>query len=223
LRNGPISENSDNWMTVVGVVGRVKQYGLETDGRIVVYLPHTQFNARSMYVTVKAKGDPAALEGAIRRELRALDPDLPMYRPKTMTDRVEVSLARPRFAMTLLTIFAGIALALAAIGTYGVMAYLVSQGTRDIGIRIALGASQRSVLAMVLGQGTAIAAIGLAVGLGGAWALTRFLQSLLFGVSQTDRATFVAVAGVLAAVAIVATLIPARRAARIDPMVALRE
>ncbi len=223
LRIGPLSENSDNWMTVVGVVGRVKQYGLESDGRIVIYLPHAQFNTRSMYVTVKSKGDPAALEASVRRELHALDPDLPLYRPKTMAARVDAALARPRFAMTLLTIFAGIALALAAIGTYGVMAYLVSQGTRDIGIRIALGATQRSILTMVLSQGTALALTGLIVGLAGAWALTRFMQSMLFGVSHADIMTFSAVAGVLALVAIVATLIPARRAAGIDPLVALRE
>jgi len=221
LRLGPISAASDNWMTVVGVVGRVKQYGLDTDGRIVLYLPHTQFNSRSLYVTVRAQGDPTPLTAAVRRELQALDPDLPMYRPMTMDQRVSASLARPRFAMTLLAVFAAFALALAAIGTYGVMAFLVSQGTRDIGIRIALGASQRDVLGMVLRQGTTIAAAGLTGGLAGAWALTRFMQSLLFGVSGTDRLTFGAVALLLASVALVATLIPARRAARIDPMVAL--
>jgi predicted permease len=222
LRTGPISSNSDNWMTVVGVVGRVKQYGLDTDGRIVIYLPQTQFNSRSLYVTMRTNGPPSAVATAVRRELQALDPDLPMYRTRTMDERVEASMARPRFAMTLLTVFAGFALALAAIGIYGVMAYLVSQGTRDIGIRIALGATQRSVLGMVLRQGTVIAAIGLAAGLMGAWALTRLMQSLLFGVSGTDRLTFVAVAVMLALVAVTATFIPARRAARIDPMVALR-
>jgi predicted permease len=221
LRLGPISAATDNWMTVIGVVGRVKQYGLDTDGRIVLYLPHSQFNSRSLYVTVRTQGDPAAISSAVRRELQALDPDLPMYRPMTMDQRMDASLARPRFAMTLLTVFAGFALALAAIGIYGVMAYLVSQGTRDIGIRMALGATQHAVLAMVLRQGTLIAAAGLAAGLAGAWALTRFIQSLLFNVSGTDRLTFAIVAVVLAVVALVATLIPARRAARIDPVVAL--
>jgi predicted permease len=221
LRIGPISANTDNWMTVVGVVGRVKQYGLDTDGRIVIYLPHTQFNARSMYVTIRAQGDPTMIAAAARRELQALDPDLPMYRTRTMEERVDAALARPRFAMTLLTVFAAFALALAAIGIYGVMAYLVSQGTRDIGIRIALGATQRGVLGMVLRQGSLIALAGLLAGLAGAWVLTRFMQSLLFGVSGTDGLTFAAVAILLAAVAFAATLIPARRAARIDPMVAL--
>jgi ABC-type antimicrobial peptide transport system permease subunit len=138
-----------------------------------------------------------------------------------MEERVDAALARPRFAMTLLTVFAAFALALAAIGIYGVMAYLVSQGTRDIGIRIALGATQRGVLGMVLRQGSLIALAGLLAGLAGAWVLTRFMQSLLFGVSGTDGLTFAAVAVLLAAVAFAATLIPARRAARIDPMVAL--
>jgi predicted permease len=223
LRTGPISANSDEWMTVVGVVGRVKQYGLETDGRIVIYLPQTQFNSRSMYVTVRAQGDPAALESSVRRELQAMDAELPMYRTRTMEARVDASLARPRFAMTLLSIFAGFALALAAIGIYGVMAYLVSQGTRDIGIRMALGATQRCVLGLVLRQGTLIAAAGLTIGLAGAAALTRLMRSLLFGVSGTDALTFAAVAAVLAVVALVATFIPARRAARIDPISALRE
>jgi ABC-type antimicrobial peptide transport system permease subunit len=153
--------------------------------------------------------------------LQEIDRDLPMYRARSMEERLAAAVARPRFAMTLLTMFAGIALALAAIGTYGVMTFLVSQGTRDIGIRVALGATQRSILGMVLRQGTALAAAGLAVGLAGAWVLTRFMQSLLFGVSGTDQITFVAVALLLALVAIVAILIPAARAARIDPIVAL--
>jgi predicted permease len=222
LRLGPISANSDNWLTVVGVVGRVKQYGFDTDGRIVIYLPQTQFPSRSMYVTIRTRSEPAALAAAVRRELRAIDPDLPMYRTRTMAERVDAALARPRFATTLLTIFAAIALVLASVGIYGVMAYLVSQGTRDIGIRMALGATQSSVLGLVLRQGSLIAAVGLAGGLAGAWALTRFMQSLLFGISGTDALTFAAVATLLAAVAMVATFIPARRAARIDPIVALR-
>jgi len=221
LRLGPISSGSDNWMTVVGVVGRVKQYGLDADGRIVVYLPQTQFNARSLYVTVRSRGGPEAIAPVIRRELQALDRDLPMYRVRSMDERVDAALARPRFAMTLLTIFAGFALVLAAIGTYGVMTCLVSQGTREIGIRVALGATQRTILGTVLRQGTVLAAAGLATGLAGAWALTRFMQSLLFGVNGTDRRTFVAVALLLGAVAIVAILIPATRAARIDPIAAL--
>jgi ABC-type antimicrobial peptide transport system permease subunit len=218
---GQLSAAADNWLTVVGIVGRVKHYGLDSDGRIVLYLPQTQFNARSLYIAVRSSGSPEAIAPAVRRELQEIDRDLPMYRARSMEERLDAAVARPRFAMTLLTMFAGFALALAAIGTYGVMTFLVSQGTRDIGIRVALGATQRSILGMVLRQGTALAAAGLAVGLAGAWVLTRFMQSLLFGVSGTDHITFVAVALLLALVAIVAILIPAARAARIDPIVAL--
>jgi predicted permease len=221
LRLGPISSGSDSWMTVVGVVDRVKQYGLDADGRIVVYLPQTQFNARSLYVTVRSTGTADAVAPAVRRELQAIDRDLPMYRVRAMEDRVDAALARPRFAMTLLTIFAGFALVLAIIGTYGVMSYVVSQGTREIGIRVALGATQGTILGMVLRQGIALAATGLALGLAGAWALTRFMRSLLFGVSGTDGLTFLAVALLLALVAVVAGLIPTTRASRLDPMTAL--
>ncbi len=221
LRLGPISSGTNDWMTVVGVVGRVKQYGLDADGRIAMYLAQTQFNTRSLYVTVRSTRPPETIAPAVRTALQAVDRDLPMYRARSMDERVDAALARPRFAMTLLTIFAGFALVLAAIGTYGVMSCIVSQGTRDIGIRVALGASQRSILGMVLRQGSVLAASGLASGLAGAWALTRFMQSLLFGVSDTDRLTFAAVGLLLAMVAIVAILIPAARAARIDPLVAL--
>jgi len=222
LRAGPLSSNSTNWMTVVGVVGRVKQYGLESDGRIVIYLPQTQFTTRSVYAVLRTAGDPVALIPAARATLDEIDSDLPIYRVTTMEARVAESLARPRFAMTLLTLFAGLALALAAIGIYGVMVYLVSQGTREIGIRIALGATERGVLVLVLRQGAVITVAGLVAGLIGAWALTRLMRSMLFGVGETDVATFAMVAVGLAGVAMAATLVPARRAARVDPMTALR-
>jgi predicted permease len=222
LRTGPISSSSTNWMTVVGVVGRVKQYGLDTDGRIVIYLPQTQAAIRSVYVTIRTAGDPASLVPAVRATLRDFDPDLPIYRVRTMETRVDESLARPRFAMSLLTTFAGVALVLAAIGIYGVMAYLVSQGTREIGIRMALGATERGVLALVLRQGVIVALTGLALGIGGAWGLTRFMQAMLFGVDRTDPVTFGGVTLILATAAIAATVGPARRAARVDPTVAMR-
>jgi predicted permease len=222
LRTGPVSSGSTNWMTVVGVVGRVKQYGLDADGRIVIYLPQTQAAIRSVYVTIRTAGDPLSLLPSVRSTLRDFDPDLPVYRVRTMDVRVEESLARPRFAMTLLTVFAGVALVLAAIGIYGVMAYLVSQGTREIGIRMALGATERGVLRLVLRQGVLVAAAGLVLGVAGSWALTRFMQAMLFGVGRSDPATFGGVALVLATVAVAATVGPARRAARVDPTVAMR-
>jgi predicted permease len=222
LRTGPVSSGSTNWMTIVGVVGRVKQYGLDSDGRIAIYLPQTQAPARSVYVAIRTTRDPASIVPAVRAAVREIDPDLPIYRVKTMDTRVAESLARPRFAMTLLTVFAGLALVLAAIGTYGVMAYLVSQSTRELGIRIALGATERGVLGLVLRQGVVVAGLGLAAGIAGAWVLTRFMRSMLFGIPHTDPFTFAVVGALLAAVAIAATLGPARRAARVDPTVTMR-
>ncbi len=210
------------WLTVVGVVGRVKQYALDTDGRIAFYFPQTQRASRAMYVTLKTGADPAGLAPALRREIHQLDPDLPLYHLGTMTARVGESLARQRFSMTLLALFAGVALVLAAVGVYGVMAYLVSQGTREIGIRIALGATPRGILALVLRHGAAVATLGVLAGLVAAGVLARFIEGLLFGVNGRDPATFGAVAVLLGAVAIAATYLPARRASRVDPMVSLR-
>jgi ABC-type antimicrobial peptide transport system permease subunit len=206
----------------VGVVGRVKQYALDADARIAFYRPHTQQPARTLYVTIRASGDPAALGGAVREAVRAIDPDLPISRMKTMQARVDESLARRRFLMTLLGLFAVVAAALAAIGIYGVMAYLVSQGTREMGVRIALGASPSAIRALVLRQGLVLGALGVAVGLAGAAGLTRLLDALLFGVESTDPATFGIIAVAVAGVALLASYAPARRAARTDPMVALR-
>ena len=145
-----------------------------------------------------------------------------MYNVRTMQQRLEESLARRKFSMVLLTGFAGLALALATIGVYGVMAYLVNQGTRELGIRIALGASQRNILALVVRQGMTLALAGVAIGLAGAFALTRLMQSLLFDVKTTDALTFAAIPLLLTFIALLTSYIPARRAARIDPMISLR-
>jgi ABC-type antimicrobial peptide transport system permease subunit len=154
--------------------------------------------------------------------MRAFDKDLPLYHLQPMTTRVHASLARQRFLMTLLTGFALLALALAAVGIYGVMAYLVTQGTREIGIRVALGATPRGILGMVLAHGALVAGIGLLVGLAAAFGLAHVMESLLFGVTSRDPLTFAAVGGALALVALAAIAIPAVRAARIDPIRALR-
>jgi ABC-type antimicrobial peptide transport system permease subunit len=175
-----------------------------------------------VYVTIRTTGDPASLVPAVRATLRDFDPDLPIYRVRTMETRFDESLARPRFAMSLLTTFAGVALVLAAIGIYGVMAYMVSQGTREIGIRMALGATERGVLSLVMRQGFIVALTGLTLGIGGAWGLTRFMQAMLFGVDRTDPETIGGVTLSLATAAIAATVGPARRAARVDPTVAMR-
>jgi predicted permease len=210
------------WITVVGVVGRVKQYTLDTDSRIALYLPHTQYPTRAMNVVLRSSVEPAALTSALKQEIRALDSDLPVYNVRTMSQRVDESLARRRFAMLMLVLFAFLAFALATIGIYGVMAYIVNQGTRELGIRMALGATQSHILRLVVRQGMTLALSGVASGLLGAFALTRVMRSLLFGIGATDAATFTVISLVLLFTALLASYIPARRAARIDPMVSLR-
>jgi predicted permease len=215
-------KSDDPWQTVVGVVGRVKQDSLDSEPRIAFYLSQTQFPTRAMTVALRSGSDPAGLVGAVKSELRTLDADLPMYYVRTMRQRVDESLARRRFSMLLLGVFASVALALATIGIYGVMAYLVNQGTREIGIRMALGATQRDILGLVVRQGMALALSGVTIGLAGAFLLTRLIRSLLFGVQATDPLTFVGISALLALIALLASYIPAQRAARIDPMVSLR-
>ncbi|MGC1647643.1 MAG: ABC transporter permease [Candidatus Sulfotelmatobacter sp.] len=214
--------SKDPWQTVVGVVGRVKQDSLDSDPRIAFYLAHTQFPTRAMTVAFRGRTDAAALLSASKKELRNLDPDLPMYYVRTMEQRVNESLARRRFSMLLLGVFASVALVLATIGIYGVMAYLVNQGTRELGIRLALGASQRNILSLVVRQGMALAFFGVMIGLAAAFLLTRLMRSLLFGVETTDPITFAGISVLLAMIALLATYIPAQRAARINPLISLR-
>jgi predicted permease len=214
--------SKDPWQTVVGVVGRVKQDALDSDPRIAFYLAETQFPTRAMTVAFRSRTDSAAMLLASKKELRNLDPDLPMYYVRTMEQRVNESLARRRFSMLLLGVFASVALVLATIGIYGVMAYLVNQGTRELGIRIALGASQRNILSLVVRQGMALAFSGVAIGLAAAFLFTRLMRSLLFGVEATDPITFAGISLLLAMIAILASYIPAQRAARIDPLTSLR-
>jgi predicted permease len=226
IHYGGVTDN-EPWETVVGVVGRVKQYTLDADSRIVLYRPQTQYPARALNVvlrtgTDRAGTDPAALASAVKQQIHALDSDLPLYNVRTMEQRMEESLARRRFSMLLLTLFACVALALATIGTYGVMAYLVNQGTREIGIRIALGATQMGIVRLVIWKGMALALSGVAAGLAGAFALSRLMRSLLFGVSPADPLTFVAISLLLALVTLLASYIQAHRAAHIDPIVSLR-
>ncbi len=209
--------------TIVGVVGTVKQYGLETDGKIATYFPQQQDPSNDMFLVARTSSDPGGLAGAVVREIHAVDPSVAVYGIRTMQERLYDSLARQRFSSTLLGAFAAFALVLAAVGIYGVMSYLVTQSTHDIGVRVALGAQPGNIVGLVVRQGMELAAIGILMGLAGAAALTRVMASLLFGISATDALTFVAVAALLAAVAFAATVIPARRATRVDPMVALRE
>ncbi len=214
--------DKEPWLTVVGVVGVVKQYGLDIDTKMVTYFPYATWLNGEMFVTARTTGDPAALTNSIVEEVHALDGDIPVFDIATMQERVHDSLARQRFAMTMLGAFAAFAMILAAIGIYGVMSFLVTQGTSDIAIRMALGAQRGSILSLVMQQGMGLALIGIAAGVLGALSLTHLMRGLLFNVSATDPVTFVGVAALLTAVTLAACYFPARRAMRVDPMVALR-
>jgi predicted permease len=210
------------WQVVVGVINDAKQFSAEKEPPITVYYPYEQYLARNMYLVVRTTSEPAAMGPVIARAIQALDPDLPVFDVKTMDERLADALARRRLSMLLLGGFAGIALILAAIGIYGVMAYSVNQRTHEIGIRLALGAQTRDILRLVVRQALLLVSVGIAVGLAGALALTRVMASLLYGISATDRLTFVITPLLLAGVALLASYLPARRAAKVDPMIALR-
>ena len=210
-------------MTIVGVVGVVKQYGLEMDGKIATYFPFEQHPGNELFLTVRTSAEEAGLSSALASQIHAVDPNVVVYDIRTMQERLYDSLARQRFSSTMLGAFAMFALLLAAVGLYGVMSRLVTQGTHDIGVLVALGARTEDVIGLVARQGMELVGVGIVVGLAGATALTRVMASLLFGVSTTDVATFAAVPVLLAAVAFAATAIPAWRATRVDPMVVLRE
>jgi predicted permease len=207
-------------VTIVGVVGNVKQYGLDVDGRIVVYQPTIGL---MRWQVARTSGDPASLARDIVRAIHEKDPTIPIYDIRTMNDRMSDSLARQRFATIMLGAFAVFALILAAVGVYGVMSYLVTQGTHDIGVRMALGAQRSTIIGMVLRHGAELTAAGIVLGLAGALILTRVMATLLFGVSARDLVTFSAVPVILGIVALFACFIPAVRATRVDPLVALRE
>ncbi|HEV2801729.1 MAG TPA: ABC transporter permease [Pyrinomonadaceae bacterium] len=219
-------QSDGNPIEIVGVVGDVKQTGLTTAPRPEMFLPYNspfwQGMTQNMSLVVRASSDPTALTQAIRREVLAIDPAQPVYNVLTMEQVLDESISRQRLNMTLLSIFAVLATILSTVGIYSVMSYLVTQHTREIGIRMALGARPLDVLKLVLGQGLMLTLIGVVVGIGGALALTRLMETLLFGVHATDPVTFVGVSLLLTLVALFACYIPARRATRVDPMVALR-
>ncbi len=210
-------------ITIVGVVGAVKQYGLETEGKIATYFPLQQGPDGGMFLVARYSSQGAGLSTAMVSEIHAVDPDAVVYGIRTMQDRLYDSMARQRFSSTMLGAFAAFALLLAAVGLYGVLSYLVTQSTHDIGILVALGASSRNILGLVIRQGMKLTLLGILAGLMGAAVLTRVVASLLFGVGTMDIATFLAVPALLAVVAFAATVIPAWRASSVDAMVALRE
>ena len=223
IRTGGMDASADApWITVVGVAGRIKQDRLDAESRMAIYHPHAQFPTRSMNLVVRSAGAPEQLAAAVRQQIAAVDPDLPLYGVRTMADRVDQSLARRRFAMLLLSLIGGLALILGAIGSYSVLSYLVGQASREFGIRLALGATPHGLRTLVLRQGMTLAVIGVAGGLLGALNLTRFMRTLVFGVQPTDPATFAAVAATIVAVSFAAVYLPAWRASRVDPAVSLR-
>ena len=215
-------EQDDPWMTIVGVVKDEKQDGLGKEVRPEIYQSILQNGQSEMTMVVRTAGDPRQLVAAVREEIRRLDKDLPPFDVKTMNDMLYESVARERFTTLLLTIFGAMALLLASVGIYGVMSYSVTQRTHEIGVRMALGAGSADVLRLVVGQGMKLAVIGVLIGLIAAFALTRLMSGLLYDVSATDAITFAAISLLLASVALVACYIPARRAMRVDPMIALR-
>jgi putative ABC transport system permease protein len=217
------------WVTIVGIVGDVRHNGITEPIKEKFYVPHTQWHlstgnpVRGMSLVVKSSTlDPTGLVEPIRREVKALDPNLPIANVRTMDDVVGATMSSPRFTGVLLATFAAVALVLSAIGIYGVLSYLVSRRTREIGIRLAIGAGRGQVLGMVLGSGFALAMIGVLLGLAVALGLTQFMRSLLHGVTATDPTTFVVVFVTLSIVAIAASIVPAWRATRVDPVIALK-
>jgi predicted permease len=222
IRAGSLRSTSP-WLNIIGVVGNVKSDSLESHEVPHIYLSDFQSPSYSSVIYARTASDPGTIGDAIRREVQSVDPDVPVYAVRTMEEVVARSMAERRFALEILGFFAVIALLLASVGIYGVMAYTFSQRTHEIGIRIALGAQRQHILRMALREGMVLVALGLGAGLFGALLLTQFLRSLLFAVKPTDPATFIAIAALLTAVALLACYIPAHRATRVDPLVALRE
>jgi putative ABC transport system permease protein len=216
-------ENEDNPLReVIGVVGDIRNRSLNTEPKPAYYVPQTQVPFSQLVAVVKTTGEPHSLISAATKQVAAMDQDIPLFSVKSMPEYLSSSVAAPRFSTTLLSIFAAVALVLTVVGLYGVMSYSVAQRTNEIGIRLALGAQSRDVLVMIVKQGGTLILLGLAIGLAGAFALTRLIASLLFGVTAKDPITFAAVAVLLAIVALLACYIPALRATKVDPINALR-
>jgi predicted permease len=221
-RGGFDASSNAPWLTVVGVVGHVKQDALDADARMAMYLGHRQSPRRAMTAVIRTTGSAEALTASVREAIAGVDAALPMFRVKTMAARVETSLAERRFSTLLLVLFAALALGLAIVGVYGVIAYRVSQGTRELGIRLALGATPARVASLVVRHAALLAVAGAIAGLIGALVLGRVLETLLFGVQSRDLLTLTAVPLLLVAVAVLAAAVPALRAARINPTEAIR-
>jgi predicted permease len=217
----PISEDNP-WMEIVGVVGHIQNYAIGEETRYQLYQPHTQVAPSAISFVVRTEGDPALLSTTVRHALREVDPALPVFGVRTMNEVFTATIATQKLALTLLGVFAGLALVLASIGLYGVLSYSVSQRTREIGVRMAIGADSGKVVSLVLFQGLKLAAFGLVIGLGLSLVLVKLLQSQLYEVSAFDPVNFISVAAILLLVGSVACWIPAWRATRVNPVDALR-
>jgi len=215
-------DDGGSWISIVGVIADVKQLGLDSSAKPEVYFPYLQMTSPTMSIVVRTGSNPLNLVAAMKSQIQEIDKDLPIADVKTMRQLLSESVSGRRFNMLLLTVFAGVALVLAAVGIYGVMSYSVSQRTHEIGIRMALGAQTSDVLKLVVGEGMLLALAGVAIGLVASLFLTRLMSTLLFGVSATDPITFALISVMLTGVALAASLVPARRAIKVDPMVALR-
>jgi putative ABC transport system permease protein len=214
--------DSNPWLTIVGVVADMRRTGFDSEVRPETFLPYAQDPSGGLTIIVRASSDPSSLVAAVRSQVSEIDASQAIYGVKTMDQWLGEMISQRRFNMLLLAIFAGVALILAAVGIYGVISYSVTQRTHEIGVRIALGAARRDVMRLVVGQAAKLTAVGLGAGLVAAFALTRLMTSLLYGVSATDPVTFAIIPVVLAAIALVSSYLPARRAAKVDPMIALR-
>jgi putative ABC transport system permease protein len=216
------TRDNPRWREIVGIVGHVKHRDLEGESRVQYYIPYEQRTQSGMFLVVRTAGDPNSMAGSVRSAVLGVDGDLPVFRVRTLEEYIAQSMSQRRFAMYLFGTFAIIALVLAAVGLYGVMAYSVTQRTHEIGVRMALGAQRRDVVAMVVRQSMVLTSIGLVAGLAAAYGLTRLMTALLFGVNPRDVTTFLLIPVILAAIAVLASFLPARRATRVDPLVALR-
>jgi ABC-type lipoprotein release transport system permease subunit len=214
--------NQPDWFQVVGLTRDTKHYGLDQEMKPSVFVPFRVLGSNGMYIVVRSAGDPDTLTSSVREAVRQADPGLPIFDLRTMTSRLNRSLWTRRVYSWLFGTFAGMAILLAATGIYGVISFAVSQRTREIGIRMALGARPQQVMAAVLGPGMALVGAGIVVGVAASVFTSRFLSSLLFGVSPSAIITYLIVIGTVALVGALANLIPARRAAEVDPIRALR-
>ena len=216
-------DNENPWMEIIGVVNHVKHYGVDQDSRVEMYLPYTQSAIPSFTLLVRTSGDPTRLTPSVREAVKAVDPDVPIYQPRTLESIVSDRVGQRRLAAILISVFGGLALLLAAVGIYGVMSYAVTQRTHEMGIRIALGAQQNDIFRLVVGSGMVLAGVGMMIGLGVAFfGIRRVITTVLFQVTATDPPTYASSSFLLLLVALLACWIPARRATRVDPMVALR-